>query len=238
LPGDCALKVAAVIPAAGFGTRMEAGLSKQFLSIEGKPVLYYTLSVFENSPFINEIVVVLSREDRKLAEERIFSRFSFKKISFLVDGGSERKDSVYNGLKAVSHDTDYVVIHDGCRPFVTDGMIEKSLSAAKETGGAIVAVPLRDTLKKENQGFIEKTVSREGLWQAQTPQTFRYHLLLQAYQGALENRLSVTDDAMLLEQLGLPVKMVPGSLFNIKITLPEDLVLAEMILTHRKEKRK
>ncbi len=214
---------------------MKAGLSKQFLPIEGKPVLYYTLSVFESSPFINEIVVVLSREDRKLAEERIFSRFSFKKISSLVDGGSERKDSVYNGLKAVQQDTDFVIIHDGCRPFVTDGMIEDSLSAAKETGGAIVAVPLRDTLKKEKQGYIEKTVSREGLWQAQTPQTFRYQLLLQAYQSALKNKLSVTDDAMLLEQMGLPVSMVPGSLFNIKITLPEDLVLAEMILKHRKE---
>jgi 2-C-methyl-D-erythritol 4-phosphate cytidylyltransferase len=229
------LKVAAVIPAAGFGARMKAGLSKQFLPIEGKPVLYYTLSVFESSPFINEIVVVLSREDRKLAEERIFSRFSFKKISSLVDGGSERKDSVYNGLKAVQQDTDFVIIHDGCRPFVTDGMIKDSLSAAKETGGAIVAVPLRDTLKKEKQGYIEKTVSREGLWQAQTPQTFRYQLLLQAYQSALKNKLSVTDDAMLLEQMGLPVSMVPGSLFNIKITLPEDLVLAEMILKHRKE---
>ncbi len=214
---------------------MKAGLSKQFLPIEGKPVLYYTLSVFESSPFINEIVVVLSREDRKLAEERIFSRFSFKKISSLVDGGSERKDSVYNGLKAVQQDTDFVIIHDGCRPFVTDGMIKDSLSAAKETGGAIVAVPLRDTLKKEKQGYIEKTVSREGLWQAQTPQTFRYQLLLQAYQSALKNKLSVTDDAMLLEQMGLPVSMVPGSLFNIKITLPEDLVLAEMILKHRKE---
>lgn len=214
---------------------MKAGLSKQFLPIEGKPVLYYTLSVFESSPFINEIVVVLSREDRKLAEERIFSRFSFKKISSLVDGGSERKDSVYNGLKAVQQDTDFVIIHDGCRPFVTDGMIEDSLSAAKKTGGAIVAVPLRDTLKKEKQGYIEKTVSREGLWQAQTPQTFRYPLLLQAYQSALKNKLSVTDDAMLLEQMGLPVSMVPGSLFNIKITLPEDLLLAEMILKHRKE---
>jgi 2-C-methyl-D-erythritol 4-phosphate cytidylyltransferase len=229
------LKVAAVIPAAGSGTRMKAGLSKQFLPIGGKPVLYYTLSVFESSPFINEIVVVLSKEDRKLAEERIFSRFSFKKISSLVDGGSERKESVYNGLKAVQRNTDFVVIHDGCRPFVTDGMIEESLSAARKTGGAIVAVPLRDTLKKEKKGYIERTVSREGLWQAQTPQTFRYPLLLQAYQNALKNSFPATDDAMLLEQMGLPVSLVPGSLLNIKITLPEDLILAEMILNNRKE---
>lgn len=227
-----------MIPAAGFGTRMNAGLSKQFLSIDGKPVLYYTLSVFECSRFINEIVVVLSREDRKLAEETIFSRFSFKKISSLVDGGGERKDSVYNGLKAVQQDTDFVIIHDGCRPFVTEGMIEDSLFAAKETGGAIVALPLRDTLKKEKRGLIEKTVSREGLWQAQTPQTFRYPLLLPAYQSALENNLQATDDAMLLEQMGLPVSLVSGSLFNIKITVPEDLLFAEMILKHRKESGK
>jgi 2-C-methyl-D-erythritol 4-phosphate cytidylyltransferase len=237
LQSDSALKVAAVIPAAGFGTRMKSGLSKQFLVLEGKPLLYYTLTVFEQSHLIDEIIVVLSREDRKIAEEKIFSPFLFKKVTTLVEGGTQRRDSVYNGLKAVDQNTDYVVIHDGCRPFVTESMISNSLSAARETGGALVALPVQDTLKRGKGEFIEETVSREGIWRAQTPQTFQYSLILQAYQNAINNDICVTDDAMMVERLGHPVKIVPGSIFNIKITLPEDIILAEMILKRREINR-
>lgn len=217
---------------------MKAGKSKQYLLLDGKPVLFYTLALFEQSSVIDEIVVVLSRADRDLAEELIFSPYSFKKISSRVDGGKERRDSVFNGLQAVDQKCDYVVVHDGCRPFATDKMIEESVIAAQKFGGAIIALPLRDTLKQEKKDcFIDSTIPREGLWQAQTPQTFRFPLLLQAYQRALEKDLSVTDDSMLVEQMGFPVKLIPGSPLNIKITLPEDLILAEMISNHRKVSR-
>jgi 2-C-methyl-D-erythritol 4-phosphate cytidylyltransferase len=235
LPGDRPLKVAAIIPAAGFGTRMKSDLSKQFLLLDGKPLLYYTLSSFDQSPVIDEIVLVLSKEEREAAREKVLDSFPFKKNVRIADGGAARQDSVLNGLLALDPDTDFVVIHDGCRPFVTPEMIEASLEAAKETGGAITAIQVRDTLKKERQGMIEKTVIREGLWQAQTPQTFRYRLLLDACRDASRKRVLATDDAGLVERMGGRVKISPGSVFNIKVTLPEDFILAEVILKHRKE---
>ena len=226
------MRVAAVIPAAGLGTRMSAGLPKQFLSLGGKPVLYHTLAVFDLCPVIDEIVVVLSKADRKLVEEKIILSSPFKKILTFVDGGKERIESVFNGLKAVGANTDFVVIHDGCRPFVTGQIIENSVEAAKETGCAIAGLPLGDTLKKTEGGMVQKTVDREGLWRAQTPQTFRYSLLRDAYEKAFSRQIFATDDAGLVEQMGHPVKMFKGSAFNIKITVPEDLILGEMILQH------
>ncbi|MHB8482118.1 MAG: 2-C-methyl-D-erythritol 4-phosphate cytidylyltransferase [Nitrospiria bacterium] len=228
--------MAAVIPAAGLGTRMKSPLSKQFLSLGGKPVLYHTLSVFDRCPLIDEIVVVLSKENRGFAEEKVINSAPFKKISTVVDGGNERKESVFNGLKAVDPATDFVVIHDGCRPFITGQIIENSVEAARETGGAIAGIPLGDTLKKTEQGFIQKTIDRKGLWQAQTPQTFRFSLLKEAYDKAFSRQIFATDDAGLVEQLGHPVKIFPGSVFNIKITVPDDLILGEMIFQYQKNR--
>ncbi|MBI1820490.1 MAG: 2-C-methyl-D-erythritol 4-phosphate cytidylyltransferase [Nitrospirae bacterium] len=230
------MRVAAIIPAAGLGTRMNAGLPKQFLSLGGKPVLYHTLAVFNLCPVIDEIVVVLSKADRKLAEEEIILSSPFKKILTFVNGGKERIESVFNGLKAVDPAADFVVIHDGCRPFVTCQIIENSVEAAKETGGAIAGIPLGDTLKKTEQGFIQNTIDRKGVWQAQTPQTFRFSLLREAYEKASSRQISATDDAGLVEQLGHPVKIFPGSVFNIKITVPDDLILGEMILQYQKRR--
>ena len=166
------------------------------------------------------------------AEEKIILSSPFKKISTFVDGGKERIESVFNGLKAVDPEADFVVIHDGCRPFVTGQLIENSVEAAKETGGAIAGIPLGDTLKKTELGLIQNTIDREGMWQAQTPQTFRYSLLRDAYEKAFSRQIFATDDAGLVEQLGHPVKMFKGSVFNIKITVPEDLIFGEMILGH------
>jgi 2-C-methyl-D-erythritol 4-phosphate cytidylyltransferase len=209
---------------------MKTALSKQFLTLGGRPVLWHALSVFEASPLIDEIVVVLSAQDREFAEARLFSAHPFRKIRALVEGGPRRSDSVLNGLRSLGSGVELVVIHDGCRPFASEQMIRDTLSAAKETGGAITALPLGDTLKRERADrLIAETVDRKGMWQAQTPQAFRLPLLLQAFQYAAAEKIEATDESMLFEALGLPVRLVTGSPFNIKLTLPEDLALAESI---------
>ena len=233
------VRVSAIIPSAGSGTRMKASLAKQFLPLGGMPVLCHTLSVFERCPAVTEIIVVLSRNDMKLAEETIFKRFPFRKISKVVEGGPSRMASVSLGLKAVSPGAEIVVIHDGCRPFVTEAMITESVAAAKINGGAVVAIPLLDSLKKTVGGRVAGTIPREGLWRAQTPQAFRAAVLREAYEAAIKSSAEATDDASLLERLGMPVAIVNGSEFNIKITVPEDLVMGEMILKRReKESRR
>lgn len=235
-PGGDFLRVSAIIPSAGAGTRMNAGISKQFLPLGGKPVLCHTLSVFDRHPAITEIVLVVSKEDKAQAEEMVFRKHTFRKVSPLVQGGVDRRGSVYRGLMAVSSGTDYVLVHDGCRPFVTPEMISQSLESAVKFGGAVVAVPLRDTLKRGDENLIKETISRAGLWRAQTPQAFRFSLLLKAYEKAIKSGVEATDDSLLVERLGEDVAIVPGSELNIKITVPEDMVLAELILQRGKER--
>lgn len=214
-------KTVAIITAGGRGKRM--GRPKQFLKIGGRPMLEITLRVFDRCQAIDGIVLVVAKEDLSKAK-----RLQSKKLIGVVAGGPERHDSVWNGLQAVPADADLIAIHDGARPFVTAKVIEEAVSEAAKCGAVVVGVPIKDTVKKVESRTLNVggTADRNCLWAAQTPQVFKREIILRAYQsrGRVKN---ITDDAMLVENLGIPVKMVLGSYANLKITTPEDLVLAK-----------
>jgi len=215
----------AIIVAAGGSSRM-GGADKLFADLGGRPLLARALARFQESPLVERIVLVLSAANlergRTLAAE-----FGIDKLSALCEGGPRRQDSVRLGLEALGP-CEWVLVHDGARPLVTTALIERGLAAARETGAAVAAVPIADTVKvAAPDGTVEQTLDREGLWAAQTPQVFRYDLLLRAHR---EVTAEVTDDAAMLEALGLPVKLYEGSAANIKVTTPEDLRLAEALL--------
>ncbi len=218
------MKTVAIITAAGYGKRM--GRPKQFIQIGGKSVLEWTLSVFENAKIVDEMILVVNKEDVEQAK-----KFKFLKLKQVVAGGKERQDSVFEGLKVLPEDAEIVAIHDGVRPFVSAEIIEKAVAEAKECGAVVVGIPVNDTIKSVNHQKLTviNTLNREELWAAQTPQVFKKEIILQAYKKGKEKH-RVTDDARLVEKLGIPVKMIMGSYQNIKITSPEDLKIAEGIL--------
>lgn len=225
------MHVSAIIAAGGRGKRMNASISKQFLIIKGHPILYYTLSTFEIIDQIREIILVVGSADLQYAREEIVKRYRFKKVK-IVEGGAERQDSVYNGLRELSPQTDIVVIHDGVRPFITRSIIEKSIQAAREYKAIGVAVPVKDTIKVVGKGnIIENTPDRKTLWAMQTPQSFDYRLILEAHEKARREGFYGTDDTVLVERMGLPVRVIEGAYENIKITTPEDIVIAETLVT-------
>ena len=213
------MKIAVIIAAGGSGKRM--GRPKQFLPLAGKAVVEWTIEVFRKIKVVGQIVLAVPEDDLERAKNLGVT---------VVAGGEERGDSVKNGLKAVAFDTDIVMIHDGARPLITPDIIEKAISEAKEYGAAVVGVPVKDTIKRVGDDLIIKdTVDRQALWSAQTPQVFKYEIITRAYA----KKGSATDDAKLVEDLGIKVKMVMGSYENIKITTPEDLIVAEAILRSR-----
>ncbi|ADL08832.1 2-C-methyl-D-erythritol 4-phosphate cytidylyltransferase [Thermosediminibacter oceani] len=223
------MKIAAVIAAGGRGRRMNSTLSKQFLMLKGRPILYYTLSTFESLEEIGEIILVVGPSDIFLAEQEVLIPYCFKKVK-LVEGGRERQDSVYNGLRSCSPQTDIVVIHDGVRPFVTKTMIKNSIEAAVKYRAVGVGVPVKDTIKVVDKGLIINTPARSTLWAIQTPQTFEYNLILRAHEEARKSGFYGTDDTVLVERLGYPVRMIEGAYENIKITTPEDMIVAEAFM--------
>ena len=228
------MKTAAIVLAGGSGSRMHSTEKKQYMRIGGRPVLYYALHAFEQCGWIDEVVVVCSEEDRERCRTEITQRYGFGKVHSIVAGGKERHDSVYEGLKALK-DCDYVLIHDGARPFVDAQMLERIRTELSEVHACTVGMPVKDTIKLSNEaGFVEQTLPRERLWIIQTPQAFAYPLILRAHEarrsGALQG-VKITDDAMLVEQAErVPVKLIEGSYENIKITTPDDLLLAEAFL--------
>jgi 2-C-methyl-D-erythritol 4-phosphate cytidylyltransferase len=222
------MKVSAIIPAAGLGIRMGSSVPKQFLLLDGKPILHHTLSVLDQCSIVNEIILVVSEKEVTKAQQEI--QGSHPKVTKVIAGGKERQDSVGNGLQSLDSEADIVVIHDGVRPFVSPGLIRKTVEAARDFGSAITAIPISDTIKKVNgEGQVERTVDRGGLWRVQTPQTFRVSLLKEAFEKARADNFYGTDESSLIEHLGKEVKVIPGSEFNIKITRSEDLVLGETI---------
>jgi len=227
------LYVSAIIVAAGAGQRFGGSIPKQYLSIGGKPVLYYTLQTFEQCAAIEEIVVVAAEEWLAHVTQVIVDRFGLAKVKKVVAGGNHRQDSVYAGLKALEGPPDIVAVHDAVRPFVSVAKVDEVVSACMKYGAAILAVPPKDTIKIEKDGFVEKTPFRDKLWSVQTPQVFRYDIILEAYARAYECGVYQTDDSALVERLGYPVKIVEGEEQNFKITVPLDLSLAEMILSAR-----
>ena len=226
------MTVSAIIVAAGKGIRMNRSVRKQYLLIADRPILGHTLLVFDASERIDEVFVVISKEDFGYCQDTLLPPLNLKKKINLVYGGTERQDSVYNGLLALSQKTDTVVIHDGVRPFVRPEELAACIAGVEETGACILGIPASDTLKHMGKtGHIEKTFARDNVWLAQTPQVFKYELILKAHETARRDGFRGTDDALLVEQLGIDVKIIPGSKTNIKITTPQDLDLAEAILT-------
>lgn len=213
---------------------MGGTLPKQFLTLGGVPLLVHALRTLEAEDLVDEIILVVPPADRDYCQREIVTRHRLTKIFKIVAGGDQRQDSVRNGLEVVSSRTEFVLVHDAVRPFLTGGMIRQVLEQAMKHGAAVVAVPMRDTVKQVGAtGLVEATVDRERLWLAQTPQAFRRSLLQEAHQRAERDGVRSTDDAQLIEWLGQPVAIVDGSGENIKITRPEDLALGEAILAAR-----
>jgi len=226
------MKVGAIIPAAGRGKRIGASVPKQFLEIQGKPLLHHTLRVFASCKLIDYVVLVMPRADVDEMGEDWLNKYEI--VREVVVGGEQRQDSVYNGFNSLEKGTDIVVVHDGVRPFTTPQMITATVEAAQQHGAAITAIPVSDTVKQAADGFVKQTVSRDGLWRVQTPQAFQYGLLQQAFKKAKEDSYYGTDEGALIEYLGERVKIVPGSELNIKITRKEDLALGESLLSRAK----
>ena len=219
-----------VIVAAGTGSRMNMGINKQFIKLEGKEIIAYTIEKFYNNSNIEDIVVVVKEDESEFFKKEILDKYNFKNVK-IAYGGKERRDSVYNGLKLLDEKCDVVLIHDGARPFVSDKIIDKSIEEAKEHKAIVVGVPVKDTIKViDNDKNIVDTPNRSVLWAVQTPQTFDYNILIDAYKDAFKNKFYGTDDAMLVERIGYKVKMLEGSYNNIKITTQEDLNIGSQIL--------
>lgn len=222
----------AIVLAAGQGKRMKSKIQKQFLLLKGKPVLFYSISCFEKSSEIDDIIVVTGAESIEYVKKEIVEPFGFQKVKAVVAGGKERYDSVYEGLKACKN-CDYVFIHDGARPFVTEEMIKRGKKTVVACGTCVLGMPSKDTVKIiDEDGFVESTPERAKVWNIQTPQIFSYPEINKAYQKAKQQGMQgITDDAMVMERYGsLRVKLEEGSYENIKITTPEDILLAEKIL--------
>jgi len=218
--------VGAIIVAAGKSLRM--GSDKIWVSLGGRPLLAHTISIFQFCSTIDRIVLVLSADRQKLGMSLVKGA-RFGKVAGICFGGEERQQSVRAGLEALGP-CEWVVVHDGARPLVTPKLIEQGLAAARETGASTCAVPLHDTIKVVNEKHIvEKSLDRNHLWLIQTPQVFRYDMLMEAHR-TVDGRVAASDDAGLVEALGYPVKVFMGSYHNIKVTTPDDLVLAQMLL--------
>ena len=223
-------KTSAIIPAAGSGKRLDKKQKKQYLEIRDKPLLYYPLEVFHRSEKIDEIVIVVPREDIERTEENIVKRYDFNKVKCVVEGGAERQDSVKKGFENISDDTDVIVIHDAARPVINPRLIESVIMSAIDNDCAITAVPVTDTLKMAVDGVVKNTFPRENFWRSQTPQAFRYEVLFECYEKKLDEDAVFTDEAQIAEYAGFQVAIVEGSEQNIKITDINDFKLAEYLL--------
>ena len=231
-------KCTAIVLAAGQGKRMNSNIQKQFLEVKGYPVLYYSLKCFQESSLIQDIILVTGKDVVSYCKEEIVEKYGFSKVSAVIEGGKERYDSVYAGLLACEN-SDYVFIHDGARPFITEEILERGLNGVKKTGACVIGMPSKDTVKiADESGCIKETPDRKLVWNIQTPQVFETSLILQAYER-LKNRLpklqeqgiQVTDDASVVEMFTESrVKLVEASYQNIKITTPEDMKTAEAFL--------
>jgi len=226
------MKTQVIIPAAGSGTRLGASIPKALVLLKKKPLMVYALEVFERLEFIHSVILVVPGRDQKRFR-KVVDRYRLKKVKRIVAGGATRSASVSNGLKVLDANTDVVVIHDAARPFLVPKTLKDSVLLMKNQKAAIIAVPVKPTIKQVNTktGTVIRTLDRNELWEAQTPQVFRKAILVKAHQKA--GKTGATDDAMLVERMGVRVKVVPGDYRNIKITTKEDVALAESFLKVR-----
>ncbi|MBU4485275.1 2-C-methyl-D-erythritol 4-phosphate cytidylyltransferase [bacterium] len=220
----------AIITAAGQGKRMGSATPKQFLELHGKPIICHTMERFQMAPSVDSIVITVGEDDIEGFKNDILKWWPSPKVKKIVVGGAKRQDSVWAGIQAIDWECEYIAVHDGVRPLVLVENIEDVIKNAKATGAAILATPLKETIKRVNGLRIEETVDRSILWGAKTPQVFKKDLLIQGYEKAFADGFVGTDDASLVERLGYEVSIVPGNDNNIKITTPEDLLIAEAIL--------
>jgi 2-C-methyl-D-erythritol 4-phosphate cytidylyltransferase len=241
-------KVVAIVPAAGLGKRFGPGTNKPFQNLSGKPIIVWPLEILNAVVEVVEIIPVLKMEDMEYGL-KIFEKYGISKIKRIAPGGKERQDSVYNGLKLIEDKNCIVLIHDGVRPLIERNLVENMitellspsvppLQKGGEGGfngfdGVTLGIPLKDTIKEAENGIIKKTLRRDSLWAIQTPQVFRYNNILTAYERAMKEGFCSTDDAALIEKYGGKVKVIIGSYKNIKITTPEDLAIAEFLLTRK-----
>ncbi len=224
------MNIVVLIPAAGFGSRMGVKTRKQYLRIGQRPILFYTLSRFEECAFVSEVILAVPEDDLTFVASEIVDRFQIRKVRKIVAGGKERQESVQRALKAVEGNPDLIMVHDGVRPFVTRGILEKAARVAFQRGASVVGIPASATIKRVRNGQVQETLARQELWEIQTPQTFRTDWFRQAVTQAASDGFVATDDAALLEHAGFPVSLVEGSTTNLKITRPEDLKLAACLL--------
>ncbi len=228
------MKCVALVPAAGQGKRMGGAHSKPYLLLEGKPILAHTLLELQRCPLVDEVVLIVERGEIERARASVVEAFRLQKVGAILAGGVQRQDSVWEGLKTVQDDCDLVMVHDGVRPFISQEMLARAIQGAVDCGASIAAVPAKDTVKLVSaQNVVLTTPDRKSIFLVQTPQTFKRDILVRAYRQAMEDGFYATDEASLVERLGLPVRVVEGSYENIKITTPEDLVVGEMILRKR-----
>lgn len=230
------MNVHVIVPAAGAGRRFGADIKKQYLMLGDRPLLAVTLERLASHPRVDAITVVAPADELEYCRNEVIEHFGIDKVVGLVEGGAERQDSVRNGLQACqAADDDIVLIHDGVRPLLPLETLDALIDAAVTEGGSLLAIPAQDTIKEAADGQVVGTLDRSRLWQAQTPQAFRYERILDAHQRARQDSYQGTDDASLLEWCGWPVAVVPGSAYNLKVTTPEDLVLAKALLAAEEE---
>lgn len=250
MEGKKNIRFAAVVLAAGKGKRMKSTVQKQFLLLRGKPLLYYALAAFENSP-VEDIVLVTGAEEAEYCRKEIVEHFGFRKVRAIVAGGKERYHSVYEGLKAlsdqlgygreISEGQDYVMIHDGARPFVDAEILERVMKDTAAYDACVAGMMSKDTVKlADEDGFAAQTPDRSHVWTVQTPQSFSYSLIREAYDRMMsreEYQQGVTDDAMVVERMTRRrVKLTEGSYRNMKVTTPEDMAVAEAYLSEMDKK--
>lgn len=221
--------VSAIVLAGGRGKRMGSVQSKQYIDLNGRPILYYTLNRFINNKNIDKVILVIPEDELEFCQKEVLDKYNLK-VDSIALGGKERQDSVYNGLKKAS-ESDIVLIHDGARPFVSEKIIDDGIKLARLYGAAAPGVMPKDTIKvKNDKGFSVETPDRSNLVAVQTPQVFDYKMILECHEKVKENKLEVTDDTMVVELFGNDVYLYDGEYTNIKITTPEDLILAQYLV--------
>ncbi|MCT4542529.1 MAG: 2-C-methyl-D-erythritol 4-phosphate cytidylyltransferase [Vallitalea sp.] len=227
------IQCTAIIPAAGRGTRMNKKKLKQYIELNNKPILVYTLQAFEKCNNIDNIILVVGEKEVDYCIKEIVEKYKFRKIIYVIKGGNERQNSVYEGLRHVPDSTDIVLIHDGARPFINEKHIKETIGCAYKNGACVLGVPVKDTIKVINDNIIVDTPKRDSLWSIQTPQTFKRELIKSSYEKAIKDKYVATDDSMIVEKYSdINVKIVEGSYANMKITTNEDLIIAKSFITN------
>jgi 2-C-methyl-D-erythritol 4-phosphate cytidylyltransferase len=209
---------------------MKNNIKKQFLRIGDKPILFYSLHIFEQCHLIDDVILVVHQDDLAFVAQDIVDQYNFRKVRRIISGGAERQDSVFCGLQATEKKTDIVLIHDGVRPFISVNLVERGIHKCLENGSAVCAIPVSSTIKKAKDKFILSTIDRSELWEIQTPQIFKFESIYIAYEDAIKNNFAATDDAMMLERMGENVFIFEGDKNNIKITTPEDFQYANFLI--------